>query len=292
MSITISKEVAAVEFPSNRLRAKVLFVEDNEVNQILTAHMLKTLGCEVTIAANGHSAIDNFAREHYDLVLMDCQLPDIDGIELTRMMRGRESGQSPHSLDGAAEVHSSAIVALTADEDVSSRTQCLAAGMNDFLVKPVGLEQLDGVLRRWLREAVGRGDAIQVPPSMTPPTAPPSSSVDRKVLDKIRALQKPNAADLVARVIDSYVDRTPQLLEQLKDGVRLGDAIKVQEAAHSLKSSSANLGAVNLAGQSKALEQLARANDLTAAPKLLSDILTEYESVRTLLMAEVAEHAR
>jgi CheY-like chemotaxis protein len=123
-----------------KLSGRVLVVEDDRVNQRVISHFLKQMGLESALAVDGESAIDLALQGSWDAVLMDCQLPRIDGLEATRQIHARHRGTPPP------------IIALTANASTQDRTACFAAGMCDFLTKPVRLELLGAVLQRWLPE--------------------------------------------------------------------------------------------------------------------------------------------
>jgi HPt (histidine-containing phosphotransfer) domain-containing protein len=183
---------------------------------------------------------------------------------------------------------------------------CLAAKMDDYLSKPFTLEQLRGILKRWLLERQASDSAGgSLPTSRVPINSRDaaetnlestgsngySSVIDREALDDIRALQRPGMPDLVGKVINKYLSYSPTLLQALRQAASEGNAPAVQEAAHSLKSSSANLGATRLAAQCKELELLARANTIEPIQEHLHKLETEYEAVRIALSAELQESA-
>ena len=125
-----------------RLRGRILVAEDNEVNQTVATMMLSDVGCDADVAANGQEAVEMSSANHYDLILMDCQMPELDGYEATRAIRQHERSGS-----GAARIP---IVALTAHAMTGDREKCLAAGMDGHLGKPFTKHQLEEILKRWL----------------------------------------------------------------------------------------------------------------------------------------------
>jgi two-component system sensor histidine kinase/response regulator len=125
-------------------QARVLLVEDNAVNQRIAAHLLTKLGCYVDIASDGVEATERLTRFHYDAVLMDCQMPQMDGFEATRIIRDPRSRVLDHDV---------IVIALTANAFAEDRQRCLAAGMNDFLTKPVDRAGLAAMLQKWLGTA-------------------------------------------------------------------------------------------------------------------------------------------
>ena len=174
----------------------VLVVEDNPVNQVVAMEMLAALGCTCRLAANGREALEAIAQERYDVVLMDCQMPEMDGFEATRALRMRESAA------GAPRVP---VIALTAHALEGDREQCVAAGMDGYLAKPYGLEQLGEAIRRHVesrpKEAAvpiaGNSDAV-------------AEGLDRGALDNIRALDKSGGGAVLYRVIGIYLKNAPK----------------------------------------------------------------------------------
>jgi two-component system sensor histidine kinase/response regulator len=254
--------------------ARVLLAEDNAVNQEVARGMLEALGCRVEVAGNGVQAVEAFGSGRYDLVFMDCQMPELDGFAATRRIRERESPEGPHTP----------IVALTAHAMKGDREQCLAAGMDDYVSKPFSQHQLREVLERWLPSAPGDGCGE---PSPLPPHQDASAPfLDQRVLQGIRALEGAGNGGLLRRVIDLYLRDSPQLLGQMAEAMRRRDGQTLRAAAHSLKSSSSHLGATRLAGMCKALEARVRDHDFQGAEKELSALEQEYRAVGQALARE------
>ena len=305
-----------------QFHARVLLTEDNLVNQEVARTMLETLDCQVDIAHHGREALDAVGRTAYDLILMDCQMPEMDGFEATRLIRQREkqlsvsSGQSSVSED--VPQHSSPItdnrqlttfhvpiVALTANAMEKDRQRCLDAGMDDYLSKPFSQKQLLAVLARYLTPQPPAAESVEttetaVPrpeqtelPSPTPTVVPvhteseSSSPIDTNAIDQIRALQRPNAPNVVHKIINSYLKDAPQLLEAARQAIAKNDASMLYRTAHSLKSTSATLGALNLASLCKELEAIGRAQTTTRADTLLVAIEREYTHVQEALKAKL-----
>jgi CheY-like chemotaxis protein/HPt (histidine-containing phosphotransfer) domain-containing protein len=252
--------VTRYNLPEGRTRfhGRILVAEDNPVNQEVTVSMLRLLGCTVDVAGDGRKAVEAVGRGGYDLVLMDCQMPEMDGYEATRVIRATETSRIP-------------IVALTANAMEGDRNVCLAAGMDDHLAKPFLISQLGEILATWLpgRTRPEHGIWEESP-------VPASSPIDNAVLDNIRGLQQEGGPNLVARVVGLYLESSGKQLETLRNGVKNADAEAVHRATHSLKSSSATVGANRLSGLFKDLESMARAKDLQNAGEALAEIETEY----------------
>lgn len=270
--------------PQSDLRAKnlrVLVAEDNPVNQELTLNLLELAGCAVTLTSNGQEALDACQHESFDLILMDCQMPGMDGYEATQAIRRHESnhGKLP-----------TPIIALTANAVDGDRDKCIAVGMNDYLSKPFTRQQLGEMLTKWsdasARSGVQTGVMKEPLRAARHAALPVGSPLDRTVLNNIRALQRPHSPSLLGRLINVYFSSSQELMASLRQGLAQTDSEAVRKAAHALKSSSANLGAQQLAGLCKDLEALGRANRLDEAQAIYSQVEHEYVRVTQALDAE------
>jgi two-component system sensor histidine kinase/response regulator len=239
---------------------RVLVVEDNPVNQQVAAAMLESLGVAHALADNGRIALARVGQETFDLVLMDCQMPEMDGFEATAQIRARQrEGLLPGKLP---------IVALTANAVEGDRERCLAAGMDDYLSKPFSRERLAATLGRWLlvaAEAPTEARPASMPSAAAPGPAPAGAPgamsdgpINPSALDAIRKLGGLRNASLANQVIGAYLADTPPRFAQLRAAAEAGDAEALRQAAHALKSSSANVGAERLAALCKELETLGR----------------------------------
>ena len=236
----------------------VLLVEDNMVNRTLALEMLQRLGCDAMHAGNGVEALDALDKQDFDVVLMDCQMPVMDGFIATRKLRERET---------AKKKEATRVVALTANALAGDREACLAAGMNDYLAKPFTLAQLRNIL---LPSKVSRSAANKV-------------TLDHSAIDAVRQLDPDGQDRLLSRLIALYRDDSSQLLADMDNGMKTGDAEVVARAAHTLKSSSANLGATNVAAIARQVEHAARAGDVTD----LAASITKLRAQRTVALSEL-----
>ncbi|MGE3389583.1 MAG: ATP-binding protein [Gammaproteobacteria bacterium] len=220
------------------LRGRVLIVEDNPINQLLAAEMLHAIGCDSVTVDNGRAAIDAVQAERFDAVLMDWQMPELDGVAATREIRRREAAR--------ADTHRLPIIGLTANAMQGDRESCLAAGMDEYLAKPFRKQDLHRALRRWLTLNDARAPSAE--PSgaeeCRSPVEPPV--LDHTPLDALRAMQRPGRPDILANVITTYLDATPRLLADMRGHLAANDHAALRAVAHSLKSSSASLGLVRL----------------------------------------------
>jgi PAS domain S-box-containing protein len=279
-------EVAAPERGDGtqvRIHARVLLAEDNSVNQIVARNMLKALGCEFEIVPHGRLALEAVQRGGFDAVLMDCQMPEMDGYDATRAIRAWEAGPGAPSR--------TPIIALTANALVGDAEECRAAGMDDHLAKPYTRKQLARVLRNWI--PADRVVLLAAAPAPAPVPLPhPGSAaplLDSAALDNIRALD--DDGTVVAEVIQAYLDEAPAQLRSLHGALRTGDGAALARAAHALKSASFNVGAVRMGETCRDLERMGKAGDLAAAGALAQSIDTTYADIEPLLRAEMGHPA-
>lgn len=268
----------ATQLPAGK---RVLIAEDNPVNQNVAKAMLDSLNVANALADNGLIAIDRLSRESFDLVLMDCQMPEMDGFEASRQIRLRQQhGELPASLP---------IVALTANAVEGDRERCLAAGMDDYLSKPFTREGMLAILSRWLLPTnvpISPVERSRPQPLTGEPPSPQNdklSTLNPRALETIRLLPGANGAVLVGRVIAAYVDDTPKRLAQIHSAIQSGDADGLRKAAHGMKSSSANVGAESLAALCKELELIGRAGTVEGADELLVQAKEELNEVLSAL---------
>ncbi|MDG4553348.1 MAG: response regulator [Candidatus Competibacter sp.] len=278
--------------------ARVLLVEDNPVNREVAGTMLIQAGCEVDIAGNGREAIDRLAQQAYDVVLMDCQMPVMDGFQATAVIRARE-----RSGGGSGAPPRLSIVAVTAHAIRGDRERCLEAGMDDYLCKPFVWKELATVLKRWLPafaqtvdQAAGRVAFMAPVSDETPPVAPvamvqnnPPAVLDMAVLKSIREMQRNGSPGLMERLIDLYQRGASTLLEQLRGAADTGEREELRTVAHTLKSSSANVGAMRMQRLCKELEMMARAGPVPDAMVYVMAIEQEFAKVRTALRGQLTQ---
>ncbi|MEW6353403.1 MAG: response regulator [Pseudomonadota bacterium] len=249
---------------------KVLLAEDNPVNRKLALAQLKKLGVKADAVTNGREAVAAACNAKYALILMDCNMPEMDGYQATREIRAAQAGSS----------YVVPIIAMTANTMGDDARRCLAAGMNDYLPKPVSIEQLKTTLVRWLSRSKAHKETVV---EHVAPNGNGAAPVDYRVLEGLRELQTEGAPDVVTELIDIYLDDSPLLLQSLQAAVAQNDTRGLRRAAHSLKSVSGNLGAKRLSALSKELEEMGRLDDLRGAEKKLAQLLHEYDAVKHAL---------
>ncbi len=263
-----------------KIRGRVLLVEDNLVSQEVGIMMLKTLGCAVVVAEDGAVAVQLAKTERFDAILMDCQMPVMDGFDATAAIRAHE--MAVERSDREVGPPHTPIIALTANAMKGDNEHCLAAGMDDYLPKPYSRQQLATVLEHWLKRdnevttAPEANAAVQVVAEPFGADQTGDDLIDPAPLAVIRQLQKPGASDVLVRVVRTYCDDAPRLIERLRRGLQAADTDVLRRAAHTLKSSSASVGVKRVANLCKEVEILARANDLVHLEGMISAIEMEF----------------
>jgi two-component system, sensor histidine kinase len=258
---------------------RILVVEDNAVNREVAAGMLENLGYRSEAAVNGLLALEAVAETTYAAVLMDCQMPVMDGLTATQEIRRREAasgGRMP-------------IIALTANAMEANRERCLAAGMDDFLPKPFTQVQLAAVLGRWAPVAdapphdqalLAAGETAPAMPSAATAAAMDIAVIDTEVLRNIAALGRPA---LLGSLIDLYLEHSRPLLETIESAIRGREPVGLPEALHTLKSSSANLGGARLTALLRECESLAQERGAAAVSQLARVPAAHHEFCEALI---------
>ena len=265
-------------------RARILLAEDNEVNQRIAVKILERIGCRVDVAVNGLKALEALEASSYDLVLMDCQMPELDGFEATRLLREREGGG-----------HRTPVVAMTANAMAGDRERCLEAGMDGYLTKPVRPDELTAAISQWLPKAEAEPDAATTlspaPDAAQPlPEADPPDNLvvlDRSQLAELRALGGPASTEFMAELIGAFLTEGVTEVEQIRAAAASQDAAGVLTRAHRLKGSAMNLGCRALAEAADALESLGRAGTVEGAGPMLERLEGAFEQTAAALRIEL-----
>jgi two-component system sensor histidine kinase/response regulator len=271
--------------------ARILVAEDNPVNQEVAAGVLEMLGCQMVSAPNGEIAVSLFGEEKFDIILMDCEMPVMDGIEATRRIREIEA--MTQALPGGGGPHRRIpIIALTAHALNEVRAKCLEAGMNDFLVKPFDDQQLAKTLERWLEKSGSVAAALAHPNAGA---AQPSVDeavvrvIDTAVTDRLRALDRKGGRSRLGRAVTRFVETAPSLVSAICESHAKGDAEALWRAAHSLKSSAAALGAQRLSITSAEIEHGARTSGVAAVTGLVAGIEKELKTATKALQELIGD---
>jgi CheY-like chemotaxis protein len=231
---------------------RVLLVEDNEVNCKVALNMLCKLGISVELVHDGLAAVQATARERFAAVLMDCQMPVMDGYEATAAIRERERA------DGSTRLP---IVAMTANAMKGDHERCISAGMDDYISKPFKRDGLETVLRKWLSSNTRSNAVVE---TTTNASAPGRDPLDRPTIEELRELLEEEFDEL----IETYIEDAPSRIEKLASAAQVGDTEAVYQCAHSLKSSSANVGALELSAIARNLEELSRSGTVPGSDLL------------------------
>jgi len=269
---------------SGRLQGHVLLVEDNPINQGVAKAMLAKLGLTWQLADNGAEAVERVREADFDLVLMDCQMPVMDGFQATAAIRRLPLGRGS----------TLPIIALTANAMQGDDQACLDAGMNGFLAKPYSLAALHSTLSGWLESQPGRTDVSHGPQRVaatveaTPASAP---AINRTVIESLRELDEPGSMDLITQLVTTFLTSADDNLEQLAAALAQGNARSLAQLAHSMKSSAANLGAETLSSCYRELEKCGRENRVDDARGVLDRARREQRRAVTQLRELLKEPA-
>jgi signal transduction histidine kinase/DNA-binding response OmpR family regulator/HPt (histidine-containing phosphotransfer) domain-containing protein len=257
---------------------KVLLVEDNVVNQEVAQAMLRELGVEAVSAWSGEEALEKLAGDRYQVVLMDCQMPKMDGyVASSRFREWEKLHRRPRTP----------IVALTANALSGDAEKCFAAGMDHYLSKPFSRDQLYRVLELCASVTPLPGSEIikDAAVGAGPEVMKEAAVLDQQTLGRIRALHRPGGQDLLAKVVGLYVSSSVVLTEAMRSAASSRDAAGIRDAAHALKSSSANVGAMRFAELCREVEEAASADKIDEACVLVGKLLREHEEVLQALQA-------
>ena len=284
---------------ANKVKIRILLAEDNVVNQKVAIHLLDRIGYRADIAANGLEVLEILRRQSYDVVLMDVQMPEMDGLEATRRIcRELPANKKPR------------IIAMTANAMQGDREKCIEAGMDDYITKPVRREELAIALskcqplNRDEPTAVAESKNGSIARKFNSASVAASSSVHREnvspidfqILHNLSELDDDDDPNFLGDLINIYLSDAPQHLKTMKEAVILGDADSLKLASHTLKSSSANLGAVSFSEVCKELESISRAAvesggtqtfDVGIARDWLFEAEVEWEKVRVAFEREL-----
>jgi two-component system, sensor histidine kinase and response regulator len=255
-------------------RPRILVAEDNAVNLRVALRMLAKLGYDADAAENGREAVTAVARARYDLVLMDCQMPELDGYAATGQIRDVEAaGPDARRLP---------IVAMTANALPGDRERCLAAGMDDYLSKPVTLDALAEVLRRWVPRT--SAEAAE-PPGAGAPAVPVA---DQTVLAQLGDPAAGGDPEFLREVADIFLSETPGRLQGMREAAERGDAEALARIAHTLKSGCGSLGLRRMQARCGEIEAHGRAGRADAATPLVAGLAEELQLAEAALRDAIA----
>jgi CheY-like chemotaxis protein len=248
---------------------RILVAEDSPLNQQIALKQLEALGFPADAVSDGSQAIEALARAPYDIVLMDCQMPGTNGYDAAMVVRDQEQAQSA----AGSPVKHICIIAMTANTETDNRDRCLAAGMDDFISKPVQLPELDAALRRAFSDRAAAKAMDQI--------------VDPVVIAGLRQLRTADNPNPLPGFIDLFLREAPAALEAMSAAVAKNDATALAcatNAASALKGSASNLGARHLAALCEEIEHTARNWLLADTAPLIRRATEEFDRVRAILL--------
>ena len=284
---------------------RVLLAEDNLVNQKVSVRMLRKLGYQVDVVENGKEALQATSRYSYSLVLMDCQMPEMDGYEATRKIREAETkkyvaseDRSRATGDGRRDTHTRVpIIAMTANSLKGDREKCLEAGMDDFLPKPVSLETLEKTLHRWSSQesktpmepesSSEAGLPLPRAADLTSQHTDEQPPLDNQTLNELRALGGEDEPEFVESLFLQFLEDISRHVNDIRLAIENHDAEALMKAAHAFKGSCRNIGAKPLAETCFSLEQLGRGGTTEGASPILTQLEAEEARVQSALKTEL-----
>jgi two-component system sensor histidine kinase/response regulator len=252
--------------PSNS--NSILVVEDNLLNQQITVHLLRSLGYEAFVVGTGFAALDAWEQGNFSLILLDCHLPGMNGYEIAREIRRRESN-----------TRHIPIIALTATADVADRNLCIASGMDDYLSKPVKKADLEAAIVQhtsMLSSAVV-AEAVKV-----------VSKCPVLEIERWHELQSELDPELVRELVTLFLEETPQQLAELQEAVEKQHFEKIGQMAHKIKGSCVTLGVSQMAESCRKIESLLPRQDIEGIQVFLSDLPVQLEAVKAAIETEIA----
>jgi len=268
---TLSSDIASAANNSSQLQqwpehSKILLVEDNQVNQLVATGILHDLGLKVDIAANGKEALlrlqKNSASKPYSLVLMDCQMPEMDGYEASRQIRAGNAGERYNNI---------CIIAMTANAMVGDKQKCLEAGMDDYLAKPIHADLLFKTLSHWLLDKNNK-------PLVNEPNASTGEHSAPTVWDKQSLQQRTKLSDQqLVSLLYLFLKQMPNNIKALQQACEQQDIEQIYQQAHAIKGAAANISGQQLQQQAEQVESLARAKDIDASLLLLPKLINDYQ---------------
>ena len=273
LNIQLQREKKAPVVPvldanlAKRMPLQVLLADDNPINQKVGLSVLARLGYRAQIATNGFEVLRALEAGHFDLVFLDVQMPEMDGLEAARQICTRWSAEKRP-----------AIVAMTGNAMAGDREKCLKAGMDDYICKPVNPAELQAVLERW---GTSRRRIKSESRSSEGLPMPLEGLIDMNVIEDLRAMPPQDGVTMLRELIDLYLENAPQQLTRIVDSAHQPETLGFH--AHALKSMSLNLGATKMVDLSRKLEELARSGMIETAPPLVRELQEAYTATKVAL---------
>lgn len=257
---------------SEKFPLRILVVDDNTINQRVAVRILQQLGYQPEVAGNGREALDAIDGKPFDLILMDVMMPELDGLEATRLLRKRQTNPAYKNYQSRIVV-----VAVTAHAMQGDKEKCLASGMDDYLSKPVRPKDVREMIERW-------GGKFEKPAAVPVAASTPATIPDLLPIDMDRLLDLTDgSAENLRELIEMYLKQTTTQFEQMQAAITNQNGDALRRLAHSCAGSSATLGMTQLAPRLKELEKLGLAGNLAEAPQVLAAAAQEYQCVQEFI---------
>ena len=255
--------------------ARILVVDDNRVNQQVAEEMLKKFGIAVHLASDGKAALGHVINNKYDLILMDCNMPAMDGYQCTREIRKLEQGRG------------TPIIAMTANNSSEERERCIDAGMDDFLSKPLRISVLENLIHDWLHIDISRQPSSRTADVLG--SNKPSANTSKHVVydEAMVSHLFETLGDTVYSVIEAFIEDTPIYIDSLKSALSKNNAMQARELAHTVKGSAATFGSHHLIESAKAIEDLAAQNCLSDCDPYIDSLSRHFEALKSALTEQV-----
>ena len=257
----------------NLSSVRVLLVEDNEVNREVALGMLETLGCQSDVAVDGREGCDRVLREKFDVILMDCHMPIMDGYEATREIRRLEklAGVGAYLADYCQ---------VTATAMKGDRERCIDSGMDDYVTKPIRLQALSTLLTKYTKERNAGAIPSNHAPVEISERATSSLKINRDVFNYEAALETAGGKpERLKRIVNAFMLDAPRRIEALSNALLAEDRLVAEREAHSLQGAAANLGAERCRSHAFDAEQACKTGDLPMAMKLVEILSTDLEEL-------------
>ncbi len=253
---------------------RILLAEDNAINQEVALRLLERLGYRADVVGDGRQALTRLDHAAYDVILMDVQMPEMDGLEASRAICARwAASERPR------------IIAMTAEAMQGDRDKCLAAGMDDYIVKPVTLDRLAAALAKCRPLAAATAPEAAAAPPVKKQRIAAGTALDRDALDQLREDLGGTAA--LREVIRSFLDQTPSVLSALRDAAARADVPSIRRAAHMIKGTSSILGARELSEQCAEIERVGQTGYIADAGSRVIAVEASYRTIEAALKAEI-----
>jgi CheY-like chemotaxis protein len=274
MSVRVQREKKAPVAPvldpglARRLPLRLLLADDNPINQKVGLSVLQKLGYRADLADNGVEVLKALEKKAYDILFLDVQMPEMDGLEAARQICQRwPADKRPR------------IIAMTGNALIGDREKCLEAGMDDYISKPVRISELQSALERWGRTRAGKSDTALLQRARS---GPADNLLDLAVLRELRNMPPSDGVAMLQELVDLFLESVPQRIAQITQSINDGPMLAFH--AHALKSMSLNLGAKRIVELSQKLEDLGRARNVHGAPALLQDLETAFTQTKAQLL--------